>query len=292
MNPVDLKLCSKYSRELIRIHSKSFYFSSLLLPSQSRSDVHALYGFCRYADNLVDKPRNRSPREIESEVRALEAELKVAYKTGESEHPVICSFIQTAQKHEIPQDYPLELLEGVLMDNEPVRYPTFNDLYLFCYRVAGVVGVMMTYILGYQSPDAFGYAVKLGVAMQLTNILRDVHEDIQRDRLYFPLDELQQFQVEESEIKQGVFLDRLKKLMQFSADRAHRYYEEARPGISLLSRKCQFAIEAASRIYGGILEQIRAHDYDPFRGRVFVPDVQKLLLILSAYAGIQLRKSH
>jgi phytoene synthase len=289
---IELELCYQYNRELLKFYSKSFYIATLLLPRDKRKAVFALYGFCRFADNLVDKPRNRSKAEIIHEIHYLEEELKIAYRYGESEHPILCSFIHVAEQYQIPIEHPLELFKGILMDVEHKQYQNFDELYLFCYRVAGVVGLMMTHILGHTHPNAFEYATKLGIAMQLTNILRDIQEDKNNGRIYLPLDEMQRFHVHKQDIIQEHFSPSLKNLIQFSADRAHHYYEEAQPGIAMLARACRFAINSASSIYRNILHEIEKNDYNPFQGRVYVSQAKKLGIILTNYIKGNFNRSH
>lgn len=279
-NPAD-KPAFVYSRLATAHHSKSFYLSTLLLPEQRRWATFALYGFCRYADNLIDNPRNRSAAELVQEVQNMAGELKLAYRTGESEHPIIRAFIVVARKFDIPIKYPLDLLNGVQMDLENRRYQTFDDLYLFCYRVAGVVGLMMTHVLGSLDKTAFEYAEKLGIAMQLTNILRDVLEDKNMGRIYLPLEELEKFQVREEEILQERMSANFRELIRFQVQRAHAYYKEADKGIPLLRPESRFAIYSASRIYRGILYKIEHRNFNPFLGRVYVPGMKKLSILFS-----------
>ena len=291
---MDFKIESSlnYSKELTAFYSKSFFMSTKLLPRKFRMAVYGLYGFCRYIDNLIDQPRSRSSVEILNEVEAFREELKIASRSGESEHPIISAYIHVAKEYGIPLVYPLELLTGVSMDVKHKRYKSFDELYQFCYRVAGVVGVMMTFILGYENDDAFEYAVKLGVAMQLTNILRDIKEDKDNSRIYLPLEELHEFNVSEHEILHEKFTPCLKKLMVFSAERAHQYYEEAKPGINMLKKDSRFAIIAASRIYRGILNEIEQRDYNPFLGRVYVSQSKKMRIILAEYIKLNVLFNH
>lgn len=274
------KVAFEHARQLTAHHSKSFYLSTRLLPEQKQWATYALYGFCRYADNLIDNPRQRSADELRREIWYLSEELRIAYRTGESEHPILQPFILTAREYEIPEQYPQELLKGVEMDVRLSRYKTFDDLYLFAYRVAGVVGIMMTYVLGYQTEDAFQSAEKLGIAMQLTNILRDVKEDIERGRIYLPQEEMRAFSLREPQIQSGTMSAEMREMMKFQVRRAHRYYEEAQPGIQLLEKNAQFAIYAASKIYRGILSKIEARGYNPFLERVHVPKTQKLQILI------------
>ena len=276
----EMKAQFEYARKLTAHYSKSFYISTLMLPAEKRWATFATYAFCRFADNIVDNPRNRSKEELIAEVDQLARELEIAARTGESEHPILKPFVFVMKKYGMPVRFPLELLEGVKMDLKFERYKTFDQLYLFCYRVAAVVGLMMTHILGYKDQAAFQYAEKLGIAMQLTNILRDIKEDMERGRIYIPLTELQAFGVSERDIETGNFNEQMHKMMQAQVKRAHDYYEEAQPGIRLLRADSQFAIHSAAKIYRGILRHIQAQDYNPFIGRVFVPQHRKIGILI------------
>ncbi|MDZ7291805.1 MAG: phytoene/squalene synthase family protein [candidate division KSB1 bacterium] len=270
----------EHARQITAHYSKSFYLSAYMLPVEKRWATYAIYGFCRYADNLIDKRRSRKAEEILLEVDFLARELEVAYRTGESEHPIVLPFIVVAQRHGIPIQYPLDLLRGVQMDVEITRYRNFDELHVFCYRVAAVVGLMMTHVLGCENEEAFGYAEKLGIAMQLTNILRDIQEDKDLGRIYLPLDELEAYGCSENDILEERMTPAFRNLMIFQVNRAHSYYEQASRGIPMLARESQFAIYSASRIYRGILKRIEARDYNPFLGRVFVPEHRKLGILL------------
>jgi phytoene synthase len=270
----------KYARSLTAHYSKSFYLSTRLLPRRKQWATFALYGFCRHIDNLTDNPRARTEKEIVRELKFLESELKTAYRTGESENPIVGPYISVAKEFGIAKEYPLDLIKGVQMDTHKNRYETFDDLYLFAYRVAGVVGLMMTPLLGYKDPDAMKYAENLGIAMQLTNILRDVKEDKDMDRIYIPLEEIRMFGLEEKHFFEEKMSENFKKLMKFQVDRAHHYYDAADKGIKMLDRNAQFAIYSASKIYRGILRKIELHNYNPFKGRVFVPQRKKLQILI------------
>lgn len=269
----------KLAREMTKHYSKSFYISARMLPRERRWATYALYGFCRYADNMIDNPRERSEAELLNELDFLAEELKIAYRTGESEHPILKSFIAVAQEYGIPMDYPMDLLEGVQMDIRNPQFVTTDELFLFSYRVAGVVGLMMTHVLGYKTKRAFLYAEKLGIAMQLTNILRDIKEDKDMGRIYLPHEELITFGVSKDDIYQENMTRNLKKLIKFNVKRAHSFYVEANKGIPMLHTESQFAIYSASKIYRGILRKIEARNYNPFLGRVFVPQRQKIKIL-------------
>ncbi len=270
----------EYARRVTAHYSKSFYFSARMLPREQRWATFALYGFCRHCDNLIDTPRQRTEAEILREVQLLTEELQIAYNTGESQHPIIRTFILVAKAYSIPIAYPLDLLKGVAMDVRQTRYKTFDELSLFCYRVAAVVGLMMTHVLGYKDERAFGYAKQLGIAMQLTNILRDIKEDKEIGRLYIPQTDLTEFGVTEQDIFDEKMTPQLRTLMKFQVERADQYYTEAMPGIPLLKTESQYAIYSAAKIYRGILRKIEECDYNPFLSRVFVPSIQKIKILL------------
>ena len=270
----------EYARKITAHYSKSFYFSAQMLPREQRWATFALYGFCRHCDNLIDTPRQRTETEILGEIQRLTEELQIAYNTGESQDPIIRVFILVAKAYGIPIAYPLDLLNGVAMDVQQTRYKTFDELSLFCYRVAAVVGLMMTHVLGYKDECAFDYARQLGIAMQLTNILRDIKEDKEMGRLYIPQADLAQFGVTEQDIFNEKMTPQLRALMKFQVERAHQYYTEAIPGISLLKTESQYAIYSAARIYRGILRKIEDRDYNPFLNRVFVSSTQKVGILL------------
>jgi phytoene synthase len=269
----------EFSRAITRHYAKSFYFAARFLPGNIRWATYAIYGFCRHADNIVDNPRPRSPEQVLTELDALAAELEIAWHTGESENPALYPFVRVAHSVGMPLEYPLDLIKGVKMDLEQSRYADFDELYIFCYRVAAVVGLMMTHVLGFSRPETLVYAEKMGIAMQLTNILRDVEEDMRMGRIYLPQDEMRRFGVDESDITGRNYNENVRELMIFQVGRAKRYYEESRPGIDYLHRGSRFAIYAASSIYGKILDKIEEKDYNPFLGRVHVPKSEKISIL-------------
>ena len=183
--------------------------------------------------------------------------------------------------YNIPQELIDELLAGIAMDLTVTRYATFDDLWLYCYRVASVVGLISMQIIGHVE-EAVDYAVKLGVALQLTNILRDIGEDAGRGRIYIPQEDLVAFGVDEAEIFAHQRSPRFKALMSFQSARAHALYEESWPGIGLLNPDSSLAIAAAATIYRGILDSIHQHDYDVFSKRAFVPFLRKMGLLWQA----------
>ncbi len=271
----------EYAKAQTAYYSKSFYWSSQVLPTSKRWDTFALYSFCRYVDNIIDNPRGRAHAELFEEVAAVTRELTIAYRRGESEHPIIKSFIQVALRRDIPLEYPLHLLDGVKMDVLKNRYNTFADLYEFIYRVAGSIGLMMTHVLGYQDKQALVHAEKLGIAMQLTNILRDVKEDKNMNRIYLPLQELRQFGVSEDDVMNERFTDDMFRFMKFQVERTNRYFEEAKPGIALLDRDARFAITSAARIYRGFLRQLEKNGYNPFVENAYISQQKEIAIVFN-----------
>ena len=254
------------------LHSKSFYFATRFFPRHLARSAHAVYWFCRHTDDLVDECPTLADgrRDLELWARDLEAGLR-----GESiAHPVMLTFLDAVRRHSIPHQYPLELIEGMRMDLENTRYQTFDELRLFCYRVASVVGLMMTHVIGFRG-DALPYAVDLGIAMQLTNILRDLGEDLERGRIYVPSDEMERFRYTEPCFRARRRNDAFRELMSFQVQRARRYYTASEPGIALLSSDGRFAVKVASDVYRGILHQIERSGYDVFDRRVYVPARRK-----------------
>lgn len=286
------RIAFEHARQATAHHSKSFYLAARLLPAEKRWATFAVYGYCRYVDNLIDNQRTRHTVEIERELEFLVHELEAAYRTGESEHPIIQPFIVAALRYGIPIKHPLDLISGVRMDLRHVRYETFEELYPFCYKVAAVVGLMMTHIFGYSAPGAFAYAEKLGIAMQLTNILRDIQEDRRMGRIYLPLQELHAYDCAEQNILAEQMTPGFRELMAFQVNRAHSYYDAADAGIALLQEDARFAVYAASRIYRGILRRIESRDYNPFLGRVYVPKHTKLSIVLEEALRTKMLAAH
>ena len=199
--------------------------------------------------------------------------------------PVALSWADTRARFSIPAQYAEQLLDGVASDMIVNRYETFSDLAGYCYSVASTVGLMSMHIVGFTNDSAIPYAVKLGVALQLTNILRDVAEDWENGRLYLPLQELQAFGLAEADIAAGTNDHRWKAFMAFQIARARQLYDEAMPGLALLERRGRVAVAAAAELYRAILDDIEAHDYDVFTRRAHIGTGQKLVRL----PGIWLR---
>ena len=259
-----------YSENLTAVHSRSFYLASRLLPADKRRAARALYAFCRTVDDLVDNPGD-DPQ------AALDDWRHSAFSARPPAHDLVAvAWADTRARYKIPQGYGEQLLAGVSRDLEQTRYQTFDDLVTYAYGVASTVGLMSMHIIGFAHPDAVAYAIKLGVALQITNILRDVAEDWQRGRIYLPQEELAFFGLSEDDLDKGQIDNRWRTFMKFQIDRNRRLYKEAWPGIALLDKDGRFAIEAAAEFYRGILDDIEQHDYDIFSRRAHVSTGNKL----------------
>lgn len=244
-------------------HSRSFYLASSLLPEEKRSAVRALYAFCRTVDDIVDVTELKKDRDFELDYwRNM-----VQTNTSSDDNPIAAAWADTLTRYHIPRHYALQLIDGVARDMIQTRYQTFDELATYCYGVASTVGLMSMYIVGFSSHEAVPYAIKLGVALQMTNILRDVGDDYRNGRLYLPREELVSYGIRESEVAEGRVTGRWRQFMAFQIERTRQLYEESRAGIKMLEREGQLAIGAASALYAGILDQIEKNDYDVFARR-------------------------
>ncbi len=260
-------------------HSRSFYLASSLLPTEKRRAVRALYAFCRISDDIVDRCEGVDAGE---KLEKGEVERQLAHwrrrvsETPASDDLVVIAWTDARLRWGVPQRYAEQLIDGVAQDLQPVAYQTFDDLTDYCYGVASTVGLMSMHIIGYSGEEAIPYAIKLGVALQMTNILRDVSEDWRMGRLYLPQADLEQFDLVKGDLERGQVTPSWRNFMRFQIERNRRLYEEAWPGIAMLDRDGRFAIAAAAELYRAILKDIERHDYDVFSRRAFVSKRGKL----------------
>lgn len=272
LTQLDQELVEAYAhcRRVTREASKSFSLATRLLPAPKRQAMEALYAFARTSDDIVDM-QDEPPH-------ALEAWIAQVHAAGGGGHPVLPAWADAAERYALPRVLVDELLAGVAMDLSISRYDTFRHLQVYCYRVASVVGLLAMHIIGFR-PGAEHYAIQMGTALQLTNVLRDVGEDAARGRIYLPREDLERFGVREEEILQGVQSERFRALMRWEIERAEALYQASWPGIGLLHPDGQMAVAAAAILYRAILPRIAANNYDVFGKRAFVPLHEKLLLL-------------
>ena len=260
----------QYCEQLTAWHSKSFFMASRLLPTEKRKAVRALYAFCRTTDDIVDNPSGN-----------VEKQLKLWRSRTLSHQPQVNDLVPMAwadavNRFNIPSIYAHQLIDGVARDLHQTRYQTFAELAEYSYGVASTVGLMSMHIIGFENEAAIPYAIRLGVALQITNILRDVAEDWQRGRVYLPQEDLARFGLSEADILAGVVTEKWREFMRFQIDRNRRLYAEAWPGIGMLSTDGRIAIAAASDLYLAILNDIEKHDYDVFSRRAHINKWGKL----------------
>jgi 15-cis-phytoene synthase len=281
-------LHSRFSAELLEraylyceaataFHSKSFYLASKLLPLEKRRAVQALYAFCRETDDLVDCGSGERQNQLD-----LWRD-KVMSPTPPEDDFVAVAWTDARMRYGIPNRYAEQLIEGVAQDLVPRRFQTFDELASYSYGVASTVGLMSMHIIGYSSPDAVRYAIKLGVALQITNIIRDVAEDLQAGRVYLPCEDLQAFKINDGDLTAGKVNSRWRDFMRFQIERNRRLYAEAMPGIALLNPDGRFAIAAAADLYQRILVEIERRDYNVFSRRASVSTLGKLLRLPSIW---------
>jgi phytoene synthase len=260
-DPAVLERAYAYCGAITSRHSRTFNAATRLLPRDKRRAMRALYAFCRVSDNIVDCGH-----------ADVEATLAAWRRTATMSRPpaedlVATAWADTRTRFQIPPHYADQLLDGVARDLYQTRYATFADLATYAYGVASTVGLMSMHIIGFVGAAAVPYAVKLGVALQLTNILRDVAEDWRTARVYLPADELATYGLTEVDLARGRVDERWRSFMRFQIARNRRLYAEAWPGIALLYRDGRLAVAAAGDLYRAILCDIEAHDYDVFRHR-------------------------
>lgn len=253
-------------RRLNARHGKTYYLATLLLPVHKRAHVHALYGFARYADDFVDSLTAPDPERLltwgEDFLRAM--------ADGGSDDPVAAAASDTVRRFDIPMEHFEAFLASMRQDITVSRYETYDDLNAYMYGSAAVIGLQMVPVLGAVDDAASGYAARLGEAFQLTNFIRDVAEDLQRGRIYLPLEDLETYGIKPEDLAPGPVSDSVRALVRFEVDRARRLYADARPGIDLLEPSSRDCVRTAFSLYGGILDEVARADYDVLNRRVSV----------------------
>ncbi len=288
--PNELENAYRYCEKITKTHAKSFYFAAKFLPKSKRRPIYALYALCRSVDDEVDEiGENNGAKAVEAVENWREklneiyevAQIKTENRKPKTENRnfVLTAWRDLLKTYKIPKNLPLELMRGVLMDTSIKRYETFEELYVYCYRVASTVGLMSSEIFGYIEPKTLEYAEALGIAMQLTNILRDVKEDAAMNRIYLPQEDLRRFDVSEKQIFGNDFDENFVELLKFQITRARDYYKKSEKGIPLLEKDSRFTVLLASRIYAAILDEIERQNYDVFKRRAHTTLLQKIMII-------------
>ena len=265
----------QYCQERAAGSGSSFYYSFLFLEPRRRQAITALYAFCREVDDVVDEcPDAALARTKLDWWRGEIANLYV----GRPSHPVTQALAGSLKEFHLPQEQLLEIIDGMEMDLEQARYADFKALHLYCYRVASVVGLLAAEIFGYRERQTLKYAHDLGLAFQLTNIIRDVGEDARRGRVYLPQDELARFGVSEADLLQANYSDNFRHLMEFQVERAQATYRQAFALLPAADRKAQRAGLIMAAIYRATLDEIVRDNYRVLDQRISLPPLRKLWL--------------
>lgn len=266
----------QYCAEKTASSGSSFAISFRFLRTEQRRAITALYAFCREVDDIVDECKEVSV--ARQKLNWWREEVARLYHDA-PQHPVTLALKPFIRQYELAEEHFIEIIDGMAMDLDHNRYASFSELGLYCYRAASVVGLLAATIFGFEDRRTLKYAHNLGMAFQLTNILRDVAEDAERNRIYLPQDELVRFGVTEEDILQGRETPAMKPLFAFQAERAETYYQKAMDELPEVDRYPQLSGLIMSAVYHATLQTIIARDYPVMQGRVRLPLWKKLLLV-------------
>lgn len=280
-----LRLAYSHCRAITRRHAKTFYMATRFLPHHKQRSIFAIYGLCRYLDDLVDESEDLiakkkiSQLEIIERLETFKEELINAYKGGIQSKSVLIAFSDVLKTYDISLELPLLLFDGVKTDLIKDRYDTFQELYDYSYKVASVVGLMTSEVFGYSDPKALDHAVELGIAMQLTNILRDVGEDLDKDRIYIPREDLDRFNISEADLNTRDVTEPFSEMMRFQIQRARDFYNRSEVGIDMLNKDSRLPVLLAKENYGRILNKIEENRYHVFDRRAFLSTTEKFAIL-------------
>jgi phytoene synthase len=281
-----LRASYQFCGEVSRREARNFYYSFLLLPPAARRSMCALYAFLRQTDDLADGSAPAS--EKHGMLADWRTTVSGALAGGSADGwPGLAALVDTVERHAIPRAYLDEVLDGVAMDLDPRTFATFDDLYGYCYRVASAVGLCCIHIWGFRSDGgrAEALAEACGIALQLTNILRDVREDSGRGRVYLPDEDLERFGVRAEDLSTTRVEGRLRDLLEFEARRAYDYYDQAGPLVGLVEPVGRPVLRTIVGIYRALLDEIARRDYEVLAGRVAIPSWRKASITLRSLAA-------
>ena len=281
----DLRASYSECKRLNSLHGKTYYLATLLLPKEKRPFVHALYGFARYADEIVDDLE--SSLSVDEKADALKVwgdGILADLRKGESKDHIGRALIDTVNRFAIPIEHFEAFLHSMTMDLSVTEYQTYEDLLEYVYGSAAVIGLQMVPILGSTDPRAYEAAQKLGIAFQLANFIRDVDEDLERGRVYLPIQELAEHGVSWQMLNERVLTPQIRSALQAQIKRVRALQKESEFGISLLDASSRPCIEAASELYCGIVDEVEKIDYEIFTKRATTSTWRRLKVALPAYA--------
>ncbi len=281
----DLDQAYRHCQRVAKEHASNFYYAFRTLPAQKRRAIYSAYAFCRLCDDIADGDLPiEAKREELARVR-LDLSDALSPEPPLAPSPEFRALGDSASAFDIPINYFEEVIDGVESDLTKTRFSDFSELRTYCYKVASVVGLICIEIFGYRDPAAREYAVDMGIALQLTNIMRDVKEDAERDRIYIPQEDLARFGYSEDDLMRGVMDENFKSLMKFQADRARSYYENSRPLFDLIEPESRACIRLLHTAYAAILDRIEAREFDVFSQRVGLSVREKLTMTARLWIG-------
>jgi phytoene synthase len=269
----------QWSENVARSQAKNFYYSFLLLPLPKRRAMCAIYAFMRYCDDLSD---DEGIPDRAAAIGRWRGDLEAALKGRAPDYPLWPAFADSVARYKIPHQYFFDMVEGVSSDLEPRVMHTFDELYRYCYHVASVVGLTIIHIFGFEDKKALELAEKCGIAFQLTNILRDVREDAEKNRVYIPAEDFARFGVSSKNFEPA---DAFRRLMEFEAQRARKYYQESAPLTAMIDASSRPSLRALIAVYARLLDRIVASNYDVLSHRVRVPGWEKVWILARARWG-------
>ncbi len=280
----------RQTRHFTNARATNFYYSFVFLSQERRQAIEAVYAFARRSDDAADQCI--SPEEGESELSRCRQDLDRCYNASaehpdESLSPELAALAEAVHRFDIPREHFEELFRGIEMDLHPAPYRTFEDLSLYCYRVASTIGLISIEIFGYQNPRTRRYAANLGMALQLVNILRDVESDARRGRVYLPGEDLERFGVRPESLLEGKPSGRFLELMKFESERARRYFAQARQALPPEDRRSLIAAEIMGALYWRLLARIERRQYKVFGERIRLPQPLKFWIALTVYLGAE-----
>jgi 15-cis-phytoene synthase len=264
-----------YCVQVARSRARNFYYSFVLLSAPQRKAICAIYAFMRYCDDLSD---DAATEDRAGSIGRWKLDLENALHGQFADHPLWPAFYDAVERYRIPHQYFFDMIAGVSSDLEPRRIQTFEELYAYCYQVASVVGLTIIHIFGFESEEALALAEKCGIAFQLTNIIRDVREDAENNRIYIPAEDLERFGVDRIEDSPA-----FRQLMAFEAKRAEEYYEASLPLIGLVDARSRSSLWALIEIYRRLLRRIEESGFDVFTKRARVPSAEKMWIVARGY---------
>lgn len=274
------------AKEIAQKSKSSFYYAFSLLPEQKRDAMNTVYAFCRQTDDIVDD--NQDSEELKYEkLHKWRIELERSF-SGNSEYVLLNKLAGIIAQFNIPLDPFFELIKGMEMDLQKQRYLSFDDLKLYCYRVASTVGLMCIEIFGYKNKSAQDFAVNLGLALQLTNILRDIKTDAENGRIYLPQEDLNRFSYSEAELFKYTYNKNFQEMMKYESERAREYFRKADSALDLEDKPAMFAARAMQHIYFKLLRKIEENNYNVYEKKIKVSKIEKVGISLGVWAKYSL----